>query len=268
MSDGRPASTHEADDERSRAADHREPHHPRGAGIVEGVVEVTGVEVLQDCAGDERNRRSQGRAGRTARPPAKANANGRKPAARRACEIETRSERSVKSSGTSMNVNTASDPPTANAAQRRRAANAASGMSRSAATATGPLLVKTSERGCSSSPSGCRAAPGTARTRARPRPGRERPTGCRRRSGATRPGRTQRARQATPARRSRAADPVSSRALERAGTRRTGSTGRSHTSDGPRRAPPAAAVEAKSPRVGVQRAQRQCECSRHQELSR
>ena len=106
----RPASTHEADDERSRAADHREPHHPR-AGIVEGVVEVTGVEVLQDCAGDERGG-SQGHSTRerTARPPAKANANGRKPAARRACEIETRSERSVKSSGTSMNVNTASDP--------------------------------------------------------------------------------------------------------------------------------------------------------------
>ncbi len=47
----------------------------------------------------------------TPSPPANANANGRKPAARRACEIETRSARVVNSSGTSMTAKTASEPP-------------------------------------------------------------------------------------------------------------------------------------------------------------
>ena len=45
-------------------------------------------------------------------PPANAKANGRNPAARRACEIETASESAVKRYGTSMNANIASAPPT------------------------------------------------------------------------------------------------------------------------------------------------------------
>ena len=43
-----------------------------------------------------------------------------------------------------MTANTASEPPTTNAAQRLRAAKAASGISSSAAIATGPLRVNTS----------------------------------------------------------------------------------------------------------------------------
>jgi hypothetical protein len=70
----------------------------------------------------------------TPSPPANANAKGRKPAARRACEIETRSARLMKRNGTSMTAKTASEPPTTNAAHRRRDASAASGSRRSAAT--------------------------------------------------------------------------------------------------------------------------------------
>ena len=67
-----------------------------------------------------------------------------------------------------MKASTASDPPTTYAAQRRRAAKAASGNSRSAAIATGPLLREDLRaRGCSSSRSGRRAGPGSARTPAR-----------------------------------------------------------------------------------------------------
>ena len=77
-------------------------------------------------------------------PPAKAKANGRKPAALRACEIETRSASDVKRYGTSMTANTASEPPTTYAAQRRRAARPASGIMSSAAIATAPERVNTS----------------------------------------------------------------------------------------------------------------------------
>ena len=45
-------------------------------------------------------------------PPARANANGRKPAALRACEIETRSESDVKKNGSNITAKTASEPPT------------------------------------------------------------------------------------------------------------------------------------------------------------
>src|SRR3954470_13826318 len=55
----------------------------------------------------------------TNRPPAKANAKGRKPAARRACEIETRSAKVGKSADVSVTVSTASDPPSTNADQPR-----------------------------------------------------------------------------------------------------------------------------------------------------
>ena len=77
-------------------------------------------------------------------PPANANANGRKPAARRACEIETRSDSDVKRYGTSIAANTASEPPTTYAAHRRRAAKPASGIMSSAAIATAPARVNTS----------------------------------------------------------------------------------------------------------------------------
>ena len=80
----------------------------------------------------------------TAIPPAKANANGRNPAARRACEIETRSASEVKRNGTSITANTASEPPTTYAAHRLRAANPASGTSSSAPIATAPARVNTS----------------------------------------------------------------------------------------------------------------------------
>jgi hypothetical protein len=50
----------------------------------------------------------------------------------------------VKSSGISIVAKTASEPPTTKAAHRLRAANAASGISSSAATATGPARLKTS----------------------------------------------------------------------------------------------------------------------------
>ncbi len=58
----------------------------------------------------------------TPKPPANANAKGRNPAARRACEIETRSASDVKRNGSSITAKTASDPPTTYAAHRRRAA--------------------------------------------------------------------------------------------------------------------------------------------------
>ena len=71
-------------------------------------------------------------------PPASANANGKKPASRRACESETTSENGVNSHGTSVIAKIASEPPTTYAAHRRREASAVSGTSRSAATATAP----------------------------------------------------------------------------------------------------------------------------------
>ncbi len=80
----------------------------------------------------------------TPSPPANAKAKGRKPAARRACEIDTTSESVVKRNGMSMTANTASDPPTTYAAQRRRAAKPAREIDSNAAIATAPLRVKTS----------------------------------------------------------------------------------------------------------------------------
>ena len=77
-------------------------------------------------------------------PPTKANANGRKPAARRDCESDTASERCSKRNGTSIAASTASEPPSTNGAQRRRQASAASGNRISAATATAPLRANTS----------------------------------------------------------------------------------------------------------------------------
>ena len=79
---------------------------------------------------------------RTAAPPATANANGTKPAARRACEIETASANRVKRSGTSISTSTARKPPSTNAAQRRRPASTASGTAKSATTAIAPLRPK------------------------------------------------------------------------------------------------------------------------------
>ena len=50
----------------------------------------------------------------------------------------------MKRNGTSITANTASAPPTTYAAQRRRAAKPATGMSSNAAIATAPARVKTS----------------------------------------------------------------------------------------------------------------------------
>src|SRR4051812_5786103 len=59
----------------------------------------------------------------TAAPPATANPNGTKPAARRACEIETASAKCVKRSGSTIRARTRTKPPSTNAAQRRFAAS-------------------------------------------------------------------------------------------------------------------------------------------------
>jgi hypothetical protein len=50
----------------------------------------------------------------------------------------------MKRNGTSMTAKTASEPPTTNAAHRRRDASAASGSRRSAATGIAPRRVNTS----------------------------------------------------------------------------------------------------------------------------
>ena len=63
----------------------------------------------------------------TAAPPASANANGTKPAARRDCDSETRSEKCGKTNGRSSSASTSTMPPSTSALQRRRAASAASG---------------------------------------------------------------------------------------------------------------------------------------------
>ena len=75
----------------------------------------------------------------TAAPPANANANGTKPAARRDCESDTRSEKRGNTNGQSSSASTSTVPPRTNALQRRRAANAASGTRTSAATAIAPV---------------------------------------------------------------------------------------------------------------------------------
>src|SRR5262249_35452575 len=79
-----------------------------------------------------------------ARPPANANANGRKPAARRDWESETALEKRVNSSGISINARTATTPPSKNAPQRRFAANPANGTSARGAPATAPVGPGTS----------------------------------------------------------------------------------------------------------------------------
>ena len=85
-------------------------------------------EVARPAALEQRSRRA-GRAAARARerassasPPAKAKANGTKPAARRDWESETAFEKWTKSSGTSISASTATAPPSTNAPQRRRAA--------------------------------------------------------------------------------------------------------------------------------------------------
>ena len=82
-------------------------------------------------------------AARTPSPPANANASGQKPAARRDCESETSvGERDEEWRRRASRAKTASAPPSANAAQRRRSASPASGSSRSAATATAPAAAE------------------------------------------------------------------------------------------------------------------------------
>ena len=80
----------------------------------------------------------------TQAPPAKANGSGRKAARRRAWDSETAPAKCGKTNGTSRIANTASVPPSTNAAQRRRQATAASGTSTSAAIATAPRRSITS----------------------------------------------------------------------------------------------------------------------------
>ena len=75
----------------------------------------------------------------TAAPPARAKANGTKPAARRAWESETRSVKRGKTTDQSSRPSTSTAPPRTSALQRRRAASPASGTSTSAAIATAPL---------------------------------------------------------------------------------------------------------------------------------
>ena len=75
----------------------------------------------------------------TAAPPASAIANGTKPAARRDCESETRSEKCGNTIEESSIASRSTVPPSTSALHLRRAANAASGTSTSAATATAPV---------------------------------------------------------------------------------------------------------------------------------
>ena len=82
----------------------------------------------------------------TAAPPATANANGTKPAARRACDSEIASANRGNSHGTSSSTRITSEPPSTNAAQRRFDAKNASGTTASAATATAPPRAKISGR--------------------------------------------------------------------------------------------------------------------------
>ena len=56
----------------------------------------------------------------TAVPPANANANGRKPAARRDCDSDTTSESRSKRNGVSVTASTASDPPSTSDDQQAR----------------------------------------------------------------------------------------------------------------------------------------------------
>ena len=113
----------DAEDERDGAGDQREPRDLARPALAQAVGEVSGPLAL------EREPRQRARTGSTqteratsASPPAKANANGTKPAARRDCESETAFEKRTKSSGTSISASTATVPPRTNAPQRRRAA--------------------------------------------------------------------------------------------------------------------------------------------------
>ena len=127
------------DDQRRRPADERDPGDDRRAALVELVAEVARIGELERGAGAEPDRQRADRG-----QPARAqlhrrrgrSANGTKPAARRACEIETASAKRVKSSGRSISASTSRNPPSTNAAQRRLAARTASGTESSAATAS------------------------------------------------------------------------------------------------------------------------------------
>ena len=111
------------------------------------------------------------RAGGRARPRRRrrANGNGTKPAARRACEIETTSEKRVNSVGTSISTSTASEAaeheggPAAARGERRRAARR---RARATATAPAPAEAPPARAG-SSRPRRRRAGPCSAGARRR-----------------------------------------------------------------------------------------------------
>ena len=103
-----------------------------GPPLVEPETEVPGVRPLERDARAERCRQHERpeQPDSTASPPANANANGRKPTSRRACESDTTSARRVKSSGTRASASTVSAPPSTNGrpaparSERRRAGSA------------------------------------------------------------------------------------------------------------------------------------------------
>ena len=124
------------DDESQAGAGERDPGEERRRVARRAVGEVARPAPLEHDARDERERQSTASdRERSASPPAKANAKGRNPAARRDCESETTSEKCTKSVGTSSSANSTSEscrgrtcpsaagrraPPAAGAAARRR----------------------------------------------------------------------------------------------------------------------------------------------------
>ena len=137
---------HEAHDEGGAAPSTANHAIHAGAGSLSTYSKSPGYTICRNIPAPSMSGSRTGptRRASTPIPPAKANANGRKPAARRACEMETRSDSDVKSAGTSIAANTASEPPTTYAAHRRRAAKPASGTMSRAAIATAPERVNTS----------------------------------------------------------------------------------------------------------------------------
>ena len=95
---------------------------------------------LQRDARAERNgqRDPESVRARTAAPPAKANGNGRKPAARRACDSDTASENGVNRTANRRIASRLTEPPRTYADHRRRDAKAASGSTSNATIATAP----------------------------------------------------------------------------------------------------------------------------------